>query len=96
MDYKNPVSGMNVIIEVDDPVTFDEMMRDAASAMMEWLPKQNQERSDIRDVFEFAISSALASAKRRQCTAEDWYKFAGYSGLLAAQAIAQQLWDANK
>lgn len=96
MDYKNPVSGLNVTIEVDDPITFDEMMRDSASAMVEWLPNQDQKRCDIRDVFEFAMSTALASAKKRQCTAEDWYKFAGYSGLLAAQAIARQLWDANK
>jgi hypothetical protein len=91
----NPQSGLVINIPADNPLMFDEMIRDMASAMLNWL-NEHKHGADLRDGYTFAISSALLIAKRRGCTENDWFRLAGYAGLLAAQAFAFQLWEANQ
>ncbi len=87
---KNPHSGFEIRLKTDDPLKWDEMLRDMASAMLSW-KHANDKVVDARDAFAFAMEQAILIAKRRQCSDEDWLRFVGYAGLLAAQAYGQSL-----
>lgn len=95
VEIDNPISGLKISLKADDPLGFDEMLREMASENIQWL-NAHKHGADAREVFEFSITTALMIAKRHNCSETDWYKFCGYAGLLAAQSLAYPIWKANQ
>lgn len=93
----NPNSSLEIRIQTDDPILFDEMIREQSSRMVNYLRQVQNDgiTLDARDAFVTAVETAMDIAKGRNCSKSDWESLVGYAGLLAAQAFGSGLLSVN-